>query len=171
ANPCSNGDTSGAFVTGEAVIAGLELQAGTELALGSFAVPVDLMYTYTDATISKDNEALGFNDGDRLASVPENIVSLRMGLETPMGWDNYAVVKYTDELCMTIGCNNGSNLFNRSEDLWVLDLVSRYAVSDTATAFFKLENALDEQAIVSRQPDGARPNKPRTAAVGIEWRF
>ncbi|HEY7775036.1 MAG TPA: TonB-dependent receptor, partial [Kineobactrum sp.] len=151
ANPCSNGDTSGAFVTGEAVIAGLELQAGTELALGSFTVPVDLMYTYTDAAISKDNQALGFNDGDRLASVPENIFSLRMGLETPMGWDNYAVVKYTDELCMTIGCNNGSELFNRSEDLWVLDLVSRYAVSDTATAYFKLENALDEQVIVSRQ--------------------
>ncbi|PLW81316.1 TonB-dependent receptor [Kineobactrum sediminis] len=171
ASPCSNGATSGAFVTGEAVIAGLELQAGTELALGSFTMPVDLMYTYTDATISKDNPALGFTDGDRLASVPENIFSLRVGLETPMGWNNYAVVKYTDELCMSIGCNNSSNPFDRSEDLLVLDLVSRYAVSDTATAYLKVENALDEQEIVSRQPDGARPNKPRTASVGVEWRF
>lgn len=171
ASPCSNGATSGAFVTGEAVISGLEFQAGTELALGSFTVPVDLMYTYTDAAMSKDNPALGFRDGDRLASVPENIFSLRVGLETPMGWDNYAVVKYTDELCVSIGCNNSSDPFDRSEDLLVLDLVSRYAVSDTATAYLRVENALDDQEIVSRQPDGARPNKPRTASVGIEWRF
>ena len=37
--------------------------------------------------------------------------------------------------------------------------------------FMKVENLFDEQAIVSRQPDGARPNKPRTASVGVEYRF
>ena len=30
---------------------------------------------------------------------------------------------------------------------------------------------VDERAIVSRRPDGARPNKPRTASVGFEWVF
>jgi Fe(3+) dicitrate transport protein len=34
-----------------------------------------------------------------------------------------------------------------------------------------VDNLLDEQAIVSRQPDGARPNKPRTASVGFELSF
>ena len=37
--------------------------------------------------------------------------------------------------------------------------------------FFKAENLFDEQAIVSRQPDGARPNKPRTASLGFNWMF
>jgi Fe(3+) dicitrate transport protein len=171
ASPCSNGATSGSFITGKAVIAGLELQAGTSFALGDFNVPVDLMYTWTDATISDDNPELGFEDGDLLASVPENAFSLRLGVESSWGWGNYAVAKYIDEMCMDIGCNNGGTRYDRSEDLLVVDYISRYAFNDSALVFFKVENLFDERAIVSRQPDGARPNKPRTAMVGVEWTF
>ena len=81
------------------------------------------------------------------------------------------VVKYIDEMCMDVGCNNGGSRFDHSEDLLVLDYFSRYALNDSAVVYLKVENLMDEQAIVSRQPDGARPNKPRTAAVGIEWAF
>ena len=171
ASPCSNGQTTGSFDTGQAEIYGLELQAGTSLDLGSFVVPVDLMYTYTDATVSEDNPEEGFEDGDLLAAIPENTFSLRIGLETAMGWDNYAVAKYTDEMCMDIGCNNGGTRYDRSEDLLVVDYISRYAFSEAAVVFLKVENVFDEEAIVSRQPDGARPNKPRTAVVGVEWSF
>lgn len=171
ASPCSNGATSGSFNTGEAVIAGIELQASTAVEAGSFLIPVNLMYTYTDAEISKDNPTNGFSDGDRLASVPENTFSLRLGLEAANGWNNYAVAKYIDEMCMDVGCNNGGTKFDRSEDLFVVDYISRYAVNSDAVVFLKVENVFDEQAIVSRQPDGARPNKPRTASVGVEWNF
>ena len=171
ASPCSNGATSGSFTTGEAVIAGLELQAGSSFTLGDFTVPLDLMYTWTDATVSDDNPELGFEDGDLLASVPENVFSLRLGVESPWGWDNYAVAKYIDEMCMDIGCNNGGSRFDRSEDLLVVDYISRFAFNDSALVFLKVENLFDERAIVSRQPDGARPNKPRTAMVGVEWTF
>ena len=54
ASPCSNGETSGSFDTGKAEIYGLELQVGTNLDVGSFVVPLDIMYTYTDATVSED---------------------------------------------------------------------------------------------------------------------
>lgn len=171
ASPCSDGSTSGSFNTGEAEIYGLELQAGSSLALGSFVLPLDLMYTYTDATASEDNPEQGIEDGDLLAVIPENTFSLRLGLEAPNGWNNYAVVKYTDEMCMDIGCNNGGTQYDRSEDLLVVDYISRYAFSEAAVVFLKVENVFDEEAIVSRQPDGARPNKPRTAAVGVEWSF
>ena len=50
-------------------------------------------------------------------------------------------------------------------------LIYRAAVIDDAVVFLKVENLFDEEAIVSRQPDGARPNKPRTASVGVEWTF
>lgn len=170
ANPCSNGDTSGSFTTGEAVVAGLELQAGTTFEFGTFTMPVDLMYTYTDATISKDNPDEGFADGDQLASIPENAFSLRLGLLADNGWSNFAVAKYVDELCMSVGCEGGAAR-DQTEDLFVLDYISRYALNDGAVVFLKVENLLDERAIVSRQPDGARPNKPRTASVGVEWQF
>ncbi|GAB3290277.1 TonB-dependent receptor family protein [Parahaliea aestuarii] len=171
ASPCSNGATSGSFNTGEALIQGAELQVGTVLDAGGMSIPLNLVYTYTDAAISDDNQATGFEDGDWLASVPENIFSLRAGLETAMGWNNYLVAKYIDEMCMDVGCNNGGSRFDRSEDLLVVDFISRLEYTPEMAVFFKLENAFDEQAIVSRQPDGARPNKPRTASVGVEWTF
>ena len=113
----------------------------------------------------------GFEDGDQLASIPENVFSLRVGLQASNGWDNYVVAKYIDEMCLDVGCNNGGSEFERSEDLFVVDYISRYAINDSALVFLKVENVFDEQAIVSRQPDGARPNKPRTASIGLEWTF
>jgi Fe(3+) dicitrate transport protein len=171
ASPCSNGATSGSFNTGEAVIEGIELQAGSDLEWGSTVIPVNLMYTYTQAEVSKDNVDEGFDEGDQLASIPENMLSLRVGVEAANGWGNYAIAKYIDEMCMNVGCNNGGNALDRSEDLFVMDFVSRYTLTDQSIVFLKVENVFDERAIVSRQPDGARPNKPRTAIVGLEWTF
>jgi len=171
ADPCSNGATTGSFDTGEATIAGLELQASTQFELGKFVVPLDLMYTYTDAEIDEDNATEGLMKGDDLAAIPENTFSARLGLESPTGWDNYVVAKYTDEQCVDVGCNRSDSKFDRTEDFFVMDFISRYGVTDTATVYLKLENVFDERAIVSRQPDGARPNKPRTALVGLEWQF
>ncbi|MFT7287358.1 MAG: Fe(3+) dicitrate transport protein [Halieaceae bacterium] len=171
ANPCSNGALSGAFVTGEAVITGLELQLSRSMRVGRFTMPVDLAYTYTQAQISKDNLAEGIRDGDDLAAVPGNSLSLRVGLESDFGWDNYAVAKFVDEMCVDVGCNQGDDPLQRTESLLVLDLISRYSLNDQAVLFLKFENLLNERAIVSRQPDGARPNKPRTASVGLQWSF
>jgi Fe(3+) dicitrate transport protein len=171
ASPCSNGDTSGSFNTGNAEIAGLELQANSIFNAGSLTFPVEIMYTYTDGQISKDNPDNGFEDGDKLAQIPENTFSLRAGVETAMGWNNYLTVKYIDEMCMTVGCNDSGDQYDRSEDLWVVDYISRYALQEQTTVYLKVENLFDEVAIVSRIPDGARPNKPRTASVGVEWSF
>jgi Fe(3+) dicitrate transport protein len=171
ASPCSNGDTSGAFNTGEAEIYGLEFQLGGNFDMGDFQVPVDVMYTYTVAEISQDNAEEGFMSGDKLAAVPENTFSLRAGIESNSGWGSYAVARYTDGMCVDIGCNNGGSEFDSTDDLFVVDLIGRYAFNDSTTVFAKLENMFDEQAIVSRQPEGARPNKPRTAMVGVEFNF
>ena len=171
ANPCSNGQTQGTFTTGEAVIQGIEVQASKVWMMAGLTIPVDFAYTYTDAAISEDNPAEGFGDGDLLAAVPEHTYSARVGVETAFAWNNYLVVKYIDETCVRIGCNGDGNPFNRTEDLIVTDLISRYSIQDDAVVFLKIENLFDEQDIVSRQPDGARPNKPRTASVGIQYAF
>ena len=110
-------------------------------------------------------------DGDTLASVPENALSLRIGAEVGGRWDSYAVVKYVDDMCVEIGCNRASSNFAKTESFFVVDVGTRYAVTDAISAFVKVENAFDKRAIVSRQPDGARPNKPLTAMLGVEWVF
>ena len=171
ASPCSNGADIGTYRTGEATIAGLEWQASALLQWGSAMVPVDIVYTWTDAEISKDNPATGVLEGDHLKDVPEHLYSLRTGLEMSNGWSNYLVVKYMDEQCSRISCNRSGGDLQSAEDLLVVDWISRLTYNDNLEFFVKLENLLDEQAIVSRNPDGARPNKPRTAIVGMEYRF
>lgn len=169
--PCSNGETSGSFNTGEAIISGLEVQWGARYTLGQWLVPVDLSYTYTQAEISADNALSGVLDGDTLKDVPEQVVSLRVGLESSRGWRNYLTAKYVDETCVTVGCNRTDNPLGQTDSLFVIDAVSRYRINQAAEVFVKIENLLDEQNIVSRDPDGARPNKPLSAAVGLKLSF
>jgi Fe(3+) dicitrate transport protein len=171
ANPCPNGAESGSFSNGEAVVQGLEVQVGTLLNAGNFQLPLQFAYTYTDAEVTDAESILGVRRGDRLADIPEQLFSLRAGLEHNSGWNTYAVAKYTDELCVSVGCNRDGTRYDRTESLLVVDAVSHYAFNPSATAFLKVENLFDEQAIVSRAPDGARPNKPRTASVGVRFDF
>lgn len=171
ASPCSNGATTGSFVTGEAVVKGVEFQLGNEWRAGKLSIPLDFNYTYSDAEIVEDNPVTGVFDGDRLADIPEHIFSLRLGLEHASGWDNHFVAKFMDETCVQVGCNRDNDDFDRTESLFVVDWISRYAITGDMTAFVKVDNILDRQVIISRLPDGARPNKPRTGMVGVDYRF
>ena len=171
AYPCSNGATSGTFITGEALVAGIEAQVGTVFETGAVTWPLSLAYTFSRAEARGEPVSEGIEHGDTLASVPEHTFSLRLGAEIGARWDSYAVVKYTDSMCVEIGCNRDASPFAKTEGFFSVDVGARYAVTDRLSAFAKLENALDKRAIVSRQPDGARPNKPMTALVGVEWVF
>jgi len=164
-SPCSNGATAGTFVTGEAVISGLELQANERFRAGSFSIPVNLAYTFTQAEISKDNAASGFEKGDELKDVPEHIFSARVGLEHAGGWDNYAVAKYLDELHTKVGSEQ------TTDSLFVVDYISQYRLKEDTRVFLKVENVFDTQKVVAHVPDGARPNKPQSIMVGMTLDF
>jgi len=171
AYPCSNGATSGTFITGEAIVAGIEVQAGRVFETAHVTWPVSLAYTFSKAEARGGTLDEDIRHGDTLASVPEHTFSMRVGAEIGARWDSYAVVKYTDSMCVEMGCNRSASPYAQTDRFFSVDLGARYAVSDRLSAFAKLENALDKRAIVSRQPDGARPNKPLTALVGIEYIF
>lgn len=171
ASPCSNGATSGSYVTGEALVQGIELQLGNEWQLEGARLPVSFNYTYTSAEISEDNALTGVQDGDTLADIPEQIFSAQIGLLLDNGWDNHAVVKYMDETCVSVGCQRDDSAFATTESLFTVDWISRYPLSAQTTVFLKVENIFDEQVIISRIPYGARPNKPQTVSIGLDYRF
>ncbi|MBY6064462.1 TonB-dependent receptor family protein [Pseudidiomarina sediminum] len=171
ANPCSNGETSGSYVTGEALVQGVEVQLGHRWQQGAWQIPVSIAYTYTSAEISADNNLTGVVDGDTLADIPEHVFSSRIGLLHDSGWENHAIVKFMDETCVNVGCNRNDDTMQRTESLWTVDLISRYPLSQQTTVFVKVENLFDEQVIISRVPYGARPNKPQTISVGFDYRF
>lgn len=164
ASPCSNGFDSGSFSVGGAEVKGLELQMGTLFTAGDFLIPVDLAYTYTDAETTSGDE---FVSGQDLQNIPENIFSARVGLEHSSGWNNYAVAKYIDETCVSIGCNDSDSRFDRTDALFTMDLISRYQFAAGPEVFLKVENVFDRQEIIARQPFGARPNIERTVYAGV----
>lgn len=163
-SPCSNGQTSGSEVLGGAEVKGLEFTAGTFFTLGDFIIPVDLMYTYTNAETSDEG---GAEEGLTLQNIPENVASLRVGLEHLSGWNNYAVVKYIDETCAVAGCNKTNTSMDETDALTTVDLISRYQLDMGPELFVKVENLFDRQEIVSRSPFGARPNIERTVWAGV----
>jgi Fe(3+) dicitrate transport protein len=171
AHPCSNGATMGAYETGEAVISGLEVQGRHVFTQGDYQIPVALAWTHTRAEIDRDDSSREVAAGDRLPSVPETTLSLRFGVESAQRWAAHGVLKYTDQTCVQVGCQTSVNPWARTESYWVLDLVGSVALSERLSLFAKVENAFDQQAVVSRIPDGARPNKPLTASVGAEFLF
>ena len=168
ANPCSNGETSGSSVIGGAVVKGIEFQLGSLFTVGNFDIPIDLMYTYTNAETTDDGGAVA---GLQLKSIPKNIASLRMGLEHRSGWNNYAVVKYIDKTCTENGCNNSGDAFDETEALTTVDLISRYQLTMGPEVFVKVINVFDNQKIIARNPFGARPNIERTIWAGVLYDF
>ena len=106
-----------------------------------------------------------------MKDVPESVLSARAGFEHSSGWNNYAVFKYIDEMCVTTGCNRTNAAFSKTESLFVMDFISKYELAADTNLFFKIENVFDDQKIVSRAPDGARPNKPRTISAGLRMDF
>ncbi len=164
ATPCANGQTSGSLAIGGAIVKGLEFQAGSLFTVGNFYIPVDLMYTHTKAETSSDN---GGTSGLTLQSIPQNIFSLRVGLEHSSGWNNYAVAKYTDKTCAVLGCNKSNSAFDETDALTTFDFISRYQFENGPEVFMKVVNVFDTQEIISRSPYGARPNIERTVWAGI----
>lgn len=171
ASPCSNGAEQGAFITGEAVIQGVELSLSGEYELGFASVPVSLSFTKTDAEITSARGLSGMQNGDHLAAVPKTMAAIRTGLVFATGTEFLATAKFTDALCVKAGCNRDNDALSQTDSYWSVDLALHHELSDSLSGFVKLENATDERAIVSRQPDGARPNKPQSLIAGFEWRF
>ncbi|GAB54584.1 iron complex outermembrane recepter protein [Glaciecola punicea ACAM 611] len=171
ANPCDNGADSGSYVLGESLVSGIEFHVSNSFTYESFLIPVDFAYTYTKGEISNDNTTAGLFDGDELRDIPQNVFSLRLGLDNNEGWANYVVAKYMDEMCVSVGCNRGNSEFDKTESLFVTDFISRFDVNNDMTVFLKIQNLFDEQNIVARSPHGARPNKPQTASIGLEYSF
>lgn len=171
--PCSGGENSGTESLGEAVIKGLELAAATVLWHdGAYSLPARLTYTYTDSEVTEDSDTGSVLDGDNLRYLPQNVLSIQAGLEHSAGWSVYLEAAYIDDMCVDNLCERGlDNGFRKTDDYWVLDLSASYYFSEGVEVYVKLDNVLDEEAIVARSPAGARANKPQTGYFGVHLRF
>ena len=180
AAPCANGAESGNYALGESEIRGLEASLGSEWVLANgWTLPLTASYTWTDAEISKDSDEYlesdgqsGLAAGDNFAYLPEQVFALTTGIDSGAAWRVNLTAAYQDEMCVNNSCNRAAtSSYDYTESLWVLDAAAHYDFTDDFVGYLKIDNLLDKQAIVNRAPDGARANRPRTASVGMTYRF
>lgn len=164
---CTVGD---AFNGDAATVAGIELLFSTAFSAGDYNLPVTFNYTYIDAEFDSDIADTDFfgdvTKGDPIPYIPEHQYNLSVGLEAGK-WNSYLNLSYVDEVCVRASCNT----FEKTDDALVLDLASHYDLNDSVTLFGKIENLTGEEDIMGRHPYGARPNRDRTATLGIRIGF
>jgi len=168
-------NTDGEFNSGQASVIGLELSAKHTYELSSdYDLPIMLSYTYTkgefDSAFNSDFSMWGdVKVGDSLPYLPENQLTLDIGLTTN-NWQVNLITRYTSEMKEASGENvllSGAI----TKALTMVDFVVNYELGKMGSVYFKLDNLLDTQEIVSRRPYGARPSKPRSALVGYQYNF
>lgn len=165
---CEIGD---AFNGDAATIDGLELALTHDFSSSTaYALPFTLSYTYMDARFDSDIADTDFfgdvSAGDPIPYIPEHELFVSAGIERgPIG--AYLSGSYIDAVCSLASCGS----FLRTDDAFFVDLTVHYAVSDRTAVFALVENMTGEDAIVGRQPYGARPNKDRMLSLGvrIDW--
>jgi Fe(3+) dicitrate transport protein len=165
---CEIGD---AFNGDAATVTGLEVLVANSLSVSDgLLLNTSLSYTYINGEFDTNIASTDFfgdvSAGDPIPYIPENQLQLSAGLEAKV-WQVNANVSYVDEVCTRASCGQ----FERTDDALTLDLAANYVVNDNIKVFSRIENATDEQDILGRQPYGARPNKGRTASIGIEMSF
>jgi len=174
ANPCPGGIVEGSQQDGEKEVYGVELGLFADLYQGrGYTVPVRLAYTYTDGEYTRGSDTGAVLKGDVIDYTPKNIGQLQIGLEADRGWSAYAALNYSDESYTSpiAGRSGVDDRFLKTDDLFTVNLVATYPLTEQADVYARLDNVFDEQAITHRGADGARGNAPRTAAVGVRLSF
>ena len=66
------------------------------------------------------------------------------------------------------GAGTPDSRFGKTESYFLLDLSARYRATDGVTLFAGVQNALDDDYLVTRHPHGARSGQPLFAYIGME---
>ena len=165
---CEVGD---AFNGDAATVRGLEAMLDLELAPNrGFSVPLSVSYTWMRARFDSDIADTDFfgpvGEGDPIPYIPDHQLSATLGLlRGPL--EAHLGLHYVDAVCVRASCGE----FEKTDDAFTVDVAVTWAFSDRVDLFARVENLTRSQAILGRHPYGARPNKDRTAAVGIRLGF
>ena len=163
---CEVGD---AFNGDAATVKGLELVAGVDFGADRrVGMPVDLVYTWMDGRFDTDIADTAFfgdvSAGDPIPYLPEHQLAATIGV-TGGRWSGHLSANFVAGACARAACG----AFEATDDALTFDAAARFNVSDQASVFARVENLGDARDIVGRHPYGARPNKGRTLAVGVEF--
>ena len=174
ADTAAAGSGTDALYNGGAVdVSGFELYLRRMLMdNGSVQMPVELALTKTNAEFQESFDSDFFGDvskGDKLAYVPETLMSLNLGLNVGKTETNISV-KHTSEMRATPGSGKIEGT-NKIDAQVLVDLGMSYALQDNIKLNVGIKNLMDDDGVVGRRPYGARPSMPRSFSLGVDYTF
>jgi len=164
------------FDAGHARIYGLEAFAEEELVWGQVRFPLSAAYTLTMTEFLESFESDDpiFGDvakGDEMPYVPRHEGRINLGVElAPIA--TYVSFSYIAPMREEAGSTPLDQSLATDEQLSIDAGVSYDLLAPIRTRFYlQARNLLDDQALVSRRPYGARPNAPRWIQAGAKVEF
>jgi Fe(3+) dicitrate transport protein len=159
---------------GQARVYGVEGFAQLGPAIGEVTIPFTAAYTLTRAEFqtSFHSEDPIFGDvvaGDEMPYVPRHQLNASIGLDSRLGGGAVGAT-YVSAMREEAGTEPLANTLATDEQL-TFDVSASGRVMKTLTVYANVRNLLDDHAIVSHRPFGARPNAPRWVQVGIKASF
>ena len=165
---CEIGD---AFNGDAVTVRGLEAQFEADLAEGrAYRLPLRANLTWIDASFDTDIADTDFfgdvRRGDPVPYLPEWQAQATLGWQ----WDAfeaYASVSHVDATCVRASCG----AFEKTDAALIVDVAGGWAVGRLLTLFARVENLTAAEDIRGRHPYGARPDRARTATLGVQAAF
>lgn len=159
---------------GRAEVYGAEFGWQQSFSLLGLDWPLRLQYTYTRGTFreafqSTNPQYGAVEAGFELPYLPEHRAQLNWGL-LGQRWELRQSISRVSAMRDQAG-EGPIAAGAGSDQATVLDLAARYELSAAVSLHARIDNLLDEEYVVARRPFGARPGKPRSAQLGLDWRF
>ena len=164
------------FNGGGVEVAGAEIFAELMLpfTVGQIQFPINVNYTHTKSAFQSsfsssfsqwDNVA----KGDELPYLPEHVGRVQFGA-VAVDWEAFIAISYQSEMRDEAGRGSFDDALT-TDSLTTVDLSASWQVHPQWRIQGSVDNILDDEAIVSWRPFGARPNKPRSARLRVTYSF
>lgn len=170
---CTNLQLDQQYNGGAADIYGLESRLAQNFFYGAWSFPVQLNLTVLNAKFANDFESgsaewgLGnVTKGDPLPYVPKLQYTLTFGSVYKKFTQEFAFIYQQKSYDQSVPTGR-----REIPAFGIADWTGRYAVSDQAQVFARVDNILDKDYLVSLRPYGARSGKPQSFMVGLSYTF
>ena len=168
----SGGGTDELFNGGAVDISGFELYLRRILVdTGSIQIPFEMSWTNTSSEFQESFDGFwgGVSKGDELPYIPDNLITLNLGLNVEKFSSNISLKK-TPKM-RTVAGSGRLLKSNSTDELTIIDVGLRYSFDDSITLSFNINNFLNDNSIAARRPYGVRPSMPRSVNIGINYIF
>ncbi len=169
--------TTDQFNGGDVNVSGIELEFNYDLLASvetGLSLPVGISYTLTEGEFqnSFESEFEGWgtvSEGDDLPYLPKHQLALQLGLEH--GRFNVNLSSKLQTELRTVPGQGDIPLQESTDDQFVIDLSTNYALHRNIKVFGSIRNLTDQEYNVARRPAGLRPGMPRSFTIGLKAQF